>query len=272
MTEVNPFERHPMRRFSYAWQALRGRSGRQLDIGCNTGEFLDSLERTTPLECHGIDAHAGYLELARKNFPQLKLRQAAPGVFRLPYDDGMFDSVTLLDTLEHVRDEAECLDEVRRVLAPGGIVVITVPRRHLFSLLDPDNAKYRVPRLHRWIYSRRFGTNVYHQRFVDISDGLRGDIAAEKTEHTNYRTDQLLELLRCRGFVPIDVSGANLFWRFFHVPALLVRSARLREAFERMIYWDGRLFRAANLFVTAQKPETDAAARRSGSEPRAVTS
>lgn len=250
---ANPFERHETRRYGYAWDKLGGRTGRHLDIGCNRGAFLSAVQATTALECHGIDAHAGYLEEARADHPHLHLTHAALGDPALPYPDGHFTSVTLLDTLEHVPDERDCLAEVARVLAPGGIVVITVPRRHIFSFMDPDNAKYRWPRLHRWIYSRRFGADVYHARFVDLSDGLRGDIAAEKREHTNYADATLVALLRSSGLEPIEVTGANLFWRFFHIPALLTRNATLRHLCERCIYWDGRTFTAANLFVTAKR-------------------
>src|SRR5215211_5328423 len=36
----NPFRNHPLRRYAYAWDELCVRSGRHLDVGCGTGEFL----------------------------------------------------------------------------------------------------------------------------------------------------------------------------------------------------------------------------------------
>jgi hypothetical protein len=106
--------------------------------------------------------------------------------------------------------------------------------------------------VHRLIYTARFGAKTYHERFVDPSDGLIGDIAIGRGEHTNYRKDDLLRALQSCGFSVRDVSGANLFWRLLHGPSLLA-GRRLAEALERAILVDGRLFSRANLFLTVQK-------------------
>jgi hypothetical protein len=164
--------------------------------------------------------------------------------------------VTLLDVLEHVADERAVLDEAHRVLAEGGQLVATVPHKHVFSGLDPDNAKYRWPRVHRRVYEARFGRQRYADRFLDTTDGFRGDIAVERREHTNYRTHDLLQLLSAAGFVPEVVTGANLFWRWLQVPAL-VGGRPVRRSVAPLVRWDGTVFTnpryAANLFVLARR-------------------
>jgi hypothetical protein len=131
--------------------------------------------------------------------------------------------------------------------------VLTVPARHAFSALDPDDAKLTHPRLHRAVYQRRFGRAEYERRFVDAADGLRGDMAWNRPEHTNYRADDLLAALAAAGFVPTTRDGAGLFWRLFQVPALVLpgRLGRVLDAPQRV---DARLFHRANLFVTATRP------------------
>jgi SAM-dependent methyltransferase len=247
----NPFRSHPLRRYAYAWDELAGGSGRHLDVGCGTGEFLSRLAATTQLDCHGVDPHPGYLRQVERNYPQLKIRHVSTSG-PLPYPDRYFSSVSLLDVLEHCPDEDDVLQEVWRVLEPGGTFVLTVPARHLFSWLDPDNAKFRHPRLHRAIYSLRFGRDIYRERFIDRSNGLIGDMSIGKAEHTNYRRDWLVERLRAHGFAVTRESGANLFWRWFHVPALLA-GPRVRRVLERAIWLDGELFGRANLFLSARR-------------------
>ncbi len=156
----------------------------------------------------------------------------------------------MLDALEHTPDDRRALAEVARVLRPGGLLVLTVPARHALSFLDPDDAKLRLPRVHAAIYRARFGAAAHHSRFVDRSDGLRGDMAWERAEHTNYPAEHLLALLRDAGLVPTSRDGANLLWRVVQVPRLLGPSALLRPL-DAAIRWDASAFHRANLFVTA---------------------
>jgi hypothetical protein len=102
------------------------------------------------------------------------------------------------------------------------------------------------------IYSARFGREVYAERFENLDNGLRGDMSVGKEEHTNYRRRDLLALLGEQGFDPVSVTGANLFWRWLQIPALLT-GGRLRKLLEWAIYMDGEIFTSANLFVAARK-------------------
>ncbi|HYY79110.1 MAG TPA: methyltransferase domain-containing protein [Actinomycetes bacterium] len=247
----NPFADHPLRRYAFAWQALAGRGGRHLDVGCGDGAFLETLAATSALRCYGADPHPGYLAALRRRWPAAAVQRISvrgPLGFR----DGAFDSASLLDVLEHAEDEDALLAEVHRVLAPGGLLVVTVPARHALSFLDPDNAKFRAPRLHRLVYSARFGADTYRRRFVDLSDGLRGDCSAGRGEHTNYRPAELVARLRAAGFQVVERGGANLLWRLFQVPGLLA-GPRLRALLDRAILADGRRFASANLFLVARR-------------------
>jgi SAM-dependent methyltransferase len=58
--------------------------------------------------------------------------------------DGPFDVITLLDVIEHVEDDLAALETVRRLLRPGGLLVITVPALMLlWSDFDVANHHYR---------------------------------------------------------------------------------------------------------------------------------
>ncbi len=247
----NPFRDHPLRRYAFGWDELAGVEGPHLDLGIGDGVFVGTLAQTTSRPCSAADVHPGYVAAVRAAHPAVDVRQY-PASGQLPFPDGAFASVSLLDVLEHCACEDDLLREVHRVLRPGGLLVVTVPGRHVFSGLDPDNAKYRVPRLHKAVYSRAFGPEIYHQRFVDTSDGLIGDIAAGRGEHTNYRLDDLMTLMRRNDFSVQRQTGANLFWRLLHGPALL-SGPRTRRALERAIRLDGQMFSSANLFLTLRR-------------------
>jgi SAM-dependent methyltransferase len=160
--------------------------------------------------------------------------------------------VSLLDVLEHCPNEDAILQEIWRVLRPDGVLVITVPARHALSWLDPDNVKFRLPRLHAVVYRLRFGVDEYRARFVDEGNGLFGDMSIGKDEHTNYVPDVLSAHLAANGFAIVRQDGANLFWRLFHGPSLLA-GRRLRALLERATWLDAQLFSSANLFITARR-------------------
>jgi ubiquinone/menaquinone biosynthesis C-methylase UbiE/UDP-N-acetylglucosamine transferase subunit ALG13 len=249
----NPFAGHPLRRYAYAWRRLATGRGRHLDIGFGDGHFLAALAANTELECHGVEPHTGRFHAIVRAHPELSVLQVAPGD-SLPYTDASFHSVSLLDVLEHCPDDRATLREVHRVLRPGGTVVLTVPAQHAFSWLDPDNVKLRFPRLHRRLYSLRFGVARYEERFGDRSDGLFGDMSRGVRRHTNYVRERLAQHVEEAGLESVDWAGANLFWRLLPVPEL-VPDGPARRLVERAVLLDGRLFSRANLFLTARRPE-----------------
>jgi SAM-dependent methyltransferase len=94
---------------------------RILDVGCGTGALTQRLAAYG--EVQGLDADPEAIRFCRLR--GMENVQQASGPF--PFEDGEFDLVTALDVLEHVPDDRGMLDEIRRVLAPGGHFLGTVP-------------------------------------------------------------------------------------------------------------------------------------------------
>ena len=95
---------------------------RVLDAGCGTGYLAAGLRRARPdVLVVGSDLSAGMLGNARAA-GAWPLVQGDAG--RLPFGDGSFDVVVARGVLHHLPDVAGALAEWRRVLAPGGAVVL----------------------------------------------------------------------------------------------------------------------------------------------------
>jgi len=101
-----------------------GRSYAILDAGCGTGGTTEELARFGTVT--GIDFSADALAYARQRGLGGLLRGS---IEQLPFPDNSFDALTCFDVLCHraVRDEHVALAEFRRVLRPGGIVLIREP-------------------------------------------------------------------------------------------------------------------------------------------------
>ena len=106
--------------------ALRGRNGDVLDIGCGAGNVARAIAESRPeLRVHGVDVSAGALEVARRAAPEVDFQLAAAE--SLPFQDESMSAVVMLDVLEHLENPAAVLREIRRVLRPGGLFHIVLP-------------------------------------------------------------------------------------------------------------------------------------------------
>ncbi len=112
--------------------AERWQQGSLLNIGCAHGpDFLPFRENFT---LYGIDFSTGMLSLARKYSRKFDFTAnlSLADAVHLPYDDGVFDWVISVATYHHISGKEEqqaALNELRRVLKPGGEAFITVWNR-----------------------------------------------------------------------------------------------------------------------------------------------
>ena len=110
------------------------KAGRILDLGCGGGLDLLALHEITggKAELYGVDMTDKVLELAEERFGRLGVEGVhllKGDISSLPFPDGSFDMVTVAWVLHHVDGEEldRILDEVRRVLRPGGIFLMLEP-------------------------------------------------------------------------------------------------------------------------------------------------
>ncbi|HTP21472.1 MAG TPA: methyltransferase domain-containing protein [Solirubrobacteraceae bacterium] len=101
------------------------RGDRALDIGCGVGEFTAAMA-DAGAHAIGVDVAEAALRRAGVSHPGVEF-ELVPFDGPLPFDDGSFDLVWASEVIEHVADTARWLSEVRRVLAPGGRLLITTP-------------------------------------------------------------------------------------------------------------------------------------------------
>lgn len=249
LTADNPFG---PARAGFAWEEVARRTGPHLDFGCYDGRFLGALSTRAGRRLVGIDANREAIDRAREQFPSVEFVHT-PQPLPLPFADASFESVTLLDVLEHVPDQRALLCELRRVLRPDGILVVTVPRQHVFSVMDLGNLKFRFPRLHRWFYTLRHSPEEYRRRYQANPDGMIGDISAAKAWHEHFSERHLAALLGVAGFEVVRFDGSALFTRLFRPAAMILnRMPPLRGLLEWLARADARAFASMNLFCAAR--------------------
>ncbi|MFN3551188.1 MAG: class I SAM-dependent methyltransferase [Endomicrobiia bacterium] len=95
-----------------------------LDIGCGGGEIA-ILTKHKYKEIYGVDISDKALEEAKKK--GMIVKKINLNYESLPYPENFFDAVVCLDVIEHILDPFHLIKEIRKVLKPGGTLILTTP-------------------------------------------------------------------------------------------------------------------------------------------------
>jgi SAM-dependent methyltransferase len=144
----------------------RARTARVLDLGCGTGFTLSLLPPTA--RGVGVDYSHAALRFARTRASRAELVRGS--AYALPFADGSFDAVLALDVLEHLDDDVGAARELRRVLAPGGAAIVTVPAfAELWSAHDEaleHRRRYRLGEIEGVL--REAGLGIEHGSYYNF--------------------------------------------------------------------------------------------------------
>ncbi len=165
---------------------------RVLDVGCGDGVFTMLLAQAGA-RVIGVDVAHGAIARARARDPQLDVRVVAEDA-ELPFETDAFDVVWAGEVLEHVLDTGQLATEIRRVLAPGGVLLLTTPAHGRLA--------------GAWLALRG---RAFDEHFDPRADHLRF-----------FTTRTIRTLLEGSGFVQIEVrsvGGPPLLRRALHVVA-----------------------------------------------------
>jgi SAM-dependent methyltransferase len=125
-------------------RAPKARPGaRLLDIGCGAGDYL-SFMRRLGFKVQGLEPGAAAVKAARAR--GLDVRRGTLGSVAFPAK--RFDVVTLNHVFEHIGEPRKAMAEIRRILKPGGTLVIGVPSTHslTFALFGENWSALDTPR------------------------------------------------------------------------------------------------------------------------------
>lgn len=100
------------------------RGGRLLDVGCGSGHFLATARKILGADVYGVEPYSYDATFAERN----KLSIFNGTVEQAEFPDAFFDVITMNHVFEHLRCPRSTLRELRRIIKPGGEVIIGVPQ------------------------------------------------------------------------------------------------------------------------------------------------
>jgi len=132
----------------YAWAQRLVAGLEVLDCACGEGygsRILGDAARSVT----GVDIDSASIEHARRRYGRDALEFVEAGALDLPFDNDRFDAVVSFETLEHLADHDELMTEFRRVLKPGGFLLMSSPDKKTYSDDTGFENKFHVRELYR---------------------------------------------------------------------------------------------------------------------------
>ena len=116
----------------YALAADLAAGKKVLDIACGEG-YGSHLLAIKATAVTGMDISPEVIEKARAKYKASNLQFETAKAENIPAPDQSFDLVVSFETLEHLEDHAAMLGEIKRVLVPGGLLLISTPDKKQYS-------------------------------------------------------------------------------------------------------------------------------------------
>ena len=132
----------------YAMYASQATNKTVLDIACGEGYGSAILAQRAARVC-GVDISNEAVAHAKLTYsPSIKNVEFKQGsADAIPYPDAYFDLVTSFETLEHLQPQEQMLAEIKRVLKPGGLLILSTPDKEAYAEADGGHNEFHVKEL-----------------------------------------------------------------------------------------------------------------------------
>lgn len=158
----------------YRWAAQVAKDRLVLDAGCGTGYGCRLLAMGGARRVIGVDVAGSVLEAESGGMPESVRLQ--PGDLRkLEFEDGEFGLVVCFEVIEHFEEPLTVLDQLVRVLAPGGLLLISSPNRGVHQTGSPNHRHEFAPaELEAELAARLAHVQLWRQNDYIVSAVLSG--------------------------------------------------------------------------------------------------
>jgi len=149
---------------------------RVLDIGFGTG-FGTHLMTSNAKEVYGVEVDETAIRFAREVFPFKKLHflygDITKGV------DGKYDFVVMIDVIEHIKYDKRALENVKKLLAKGGTLILSTPNRLSRYRKSENHTREYAPKELEGILKRYFvSVNMRNYRLEPLASQYENPILA----------------------------------------------------------------------------------------------
>lgn len=183
-------------RYRLAAGLVQGKS--VVDVACGFGYGSDMLVKAGATHVLGIDNSQVAVETSsQRNSPPARFVRADAHV--LPVGDASFDCVVSFETIEHLENPEQFLSEVKRVLTPGGLLIISNPNRTVY----PPGNPFHVREFAYGEFGELVGRHFSNVRLLVQDNWIASVILpGELSAAASFHQPTVSELVNCTGRDP----------------------------------------------------------------------
>ncbi|MFC3193140.1 class I SAM-dependent methyltransferase [Marinicella sediminis] len=175
-----------------------------LDAACGEG-YGSHLLAQQANSVTGVDIDPQAIAHAQKTYQQDHLTFITSDVLTLPLESDTYDVIVSFETLEHLSEHQQLLAEFKRVLKPGGVLLISTPDKREYSDKTGFDNEYHVRELYREEFEQLINSNFSHsqwfgQKLMFSSNIWRLDQPANRLQQDHMVNQQLTD---GAGFAPM---------------------------------------------------------------------
>src|SRR5262245_11379044 len=153
-----------LHRYAYAATFVKGK--RVLDLACGEG-YGSKMMAATASSILGIDIDDQTIQHAKEKYGTENLQFVAGSILSVPIaDDHFFDIIVCFEAIEHIDDHEKLLNEVKRLLKPDGIFIVSTPNKHLYHYEARDENPFHVKELTFEEFQRLLSRHFKSVRFL----------------------------------------------------------------------------------------------------------
>lgn len=143
-TEEGKIQLEHYHRYAVVRDLVAGK--RVLDVACGEG-YGSSMLAEVAVAVTGVDISSEAVLHAEATYVKPNLTYLEGSATALPFADASFEVVVSFETIEHLAGQAEMVSELRRVLRPEGILIISSPNRPVYSEESGEHNEFHVKEL-----------------------------------------------------------------------------------------------------------------------------
>jgi ubiquinone/menaquinone biosynthesis C-methylase UbiE len=156
-----------------------------LDIASGEGYGTNLLSKFAS-KISGVDIDKNTIDAAKLKYRSENIEFKLGDTSNIPYENASFDVVVSFETIEHHNKHHEMLKELKRVLKPDGILIISTPDKHVYTDLKGTINKFHVQELYKQEFVALINTYftnsiIFNQKFITGSYIYADSTASEQS-------------------------------------------------------------------------------------------